>query len=300
MYIFHPQCLDYRAPFKPRKSLSFCSNYSSYSCCTVTKDNYIKSDYRYALDHQSQNLIESCGGFVKQLVCLECHPYAAHVFDAEGVDKNERFNKRLVNFPGLCKSYCKKIFESCKSLILRVLQDHDFYRFVNDATTEDFCSWAEIPDSNYCYPNVDEVDKRNSVLRVDSNNSINLCVKPLGVYFANPLVAVHANDGSRRLFVGQQNGVIYIINGEGEKLDKPFLDISDKIINSGSAWDERGLLGLVFHPKYRENGRFYVYYSAPIGERSNYTLVFIYLTEVKIVFVVITIIRRAAPCSILV
>ena len=36
-----------------------------------------------------------------------------------------------------------------------------------------------------------------------------------------------------------------------------------KIINSGEAWDERGLLGLAFHPKYKTNGHFYVFYSAP-------------------------------------
>ncbi|NJK85753.1 MAG: PQQ-dependent sugar dehydrogenase [Bacteroidales bacterium] len=51
-------------------------------------------------------------------------------------------------------------------------------------------------------------------------------------------------------------------------VNTPFLDIRDKIIQLNSGYDERGLLGLAFHPEYAENGRFFVYYSAPLRDEA--------------------------------
>ncbi|WP_247731429.1 PQQ-dependent sugar dehydrogenase [Halovivax limisalsi] len=55
-------------------------------------------------------------------------------------------------------------------------------------------------------------------------------------------------------------------SGEMQLRAEPFLDLSDRIVEvSGGTgeFDERGLLGLAFHPDFRENGRFFVRYSAP-------------------------------------
>ncbi len=77
------------------------------------------------------------------------------------------------------------------------------------------------------------------------------------VYLTQP-----ANDN--RLFVVDQVGKIYIINN-GQKSAQPFLDISSKIVQlKTDQEEERGLLGLAFHPDYKSNGKFYVYYSAPL------------------------------------
>ncbi|MFD3003451.1 PQQ-dependent sugar dehydrogenase [Pontibacter toksunensis] len=78
-----------------------------------------------------------------------------------------------------------------------------------------------------------------------------------------PLVLTEAPDGSGNLFVVEQTGQIRIIKG-GNLQEEPFLDISDKIIELQDHYDERGLLGLAFHPNYASNGRFFVYYSAPL------------------------------------
>ena len=43
---------------------------------------------------------------------------------------------------------------------------------------------------------------------------------------------------------------------------EPFLDIRDKIVTLWGDFDERGMLGLAFHPDYATNGKFYVAYSA--------------------------------------
>lgn len=78
--------------------------------------------------------------------------------------------------------------------------------------------------------------------------------------FNNPVELVNAGDGSNRLFVVQQRGIIYVFrNMPGIATRNVFLNISDKVSSSGS---ETGLLGLAFHPNYPANGYFYVYYTS--------------------------------------
>jgi len=71
-----------------------------------------------------------------------------------------------------------------------------------------------------------------------------------------------------RLFVADQAGMIWMISADGQLLPEPFLDIRDRMVQLTEevpgGVDERGLLGLAFHPQFAENGRFYVYYSAPL------------------------------------
>jgi glucose/arabinose dehydrogenase len=81
--------------------------------------------------------------------------------------------------------------------------------------------------------------------------------------FTQPVALVHANDRSKRLFVVDQTGLIRIINADGTVRPEPFLDLRSKMVTLNPVYDERGLLGLAFHPDYRKNGRFFVYYSAP-------------------------------------
>ncbi len=77
-----------------------------------------------------------------------------------------------------------------------------------------------------------------------------------------PVGVTHAGDGSGRLFITEQTGQIRLLQG-GVLLPTPFLDISGKLLALDAAYDERGLLGLAFHPEYQQNGRFFVRYSAP-------------------------------------
>jgi glucose/arabinose dehydrogenase len=82
--------------------------------------------------------------------------------------------------------------------------------------------------------------------------------------FSQPVFITNAGDGSSRLFVVERQGTIRIISG-GSTLRDPFLDIRSLITASGQ---EQGLLGLAFHPRYRENGRFFVYYTARNGDNT--------------------------------
>ncbi len=63
--------------------------------------------------------------------------------------------------------------------------------------------------------------------------------------------------GDERLFAVLQGGIIRVIEGDGNVILTPFLNISTQISSGG----ERGLLGLAFHPNYNENGFFYVNYT---------------------------------------
>ncbi len=73
----------------------------------------------------------------------------------------------------------------------------------------------------------------------------------------SPVTIAHAGDGSGRLFVLEQAGKLRVIS-KGVLLDKPLLDISHQI----SAGGERGLLGIAFHPRFKENGLLYLNYTA--------------------------------------
>lgn len=79
--------------------------------------------------------------------------------------------------------------------------------------------------------------------------------------FNKPLEMAVPPDGTDRLFIVGQRGVITIVNPSSPSTPgKIFLDISDKVTTSGL---EPGLLGLAFHPNYSVNRYFYVYYTTP-------------------------------------
>jgi glucose/arabinose dehydrogenase len=75
---------------------------------------------------------------------------------------------------------------------------------------------------------------------------------------SSPINVTHAGDGSGRLYVNQQDGLVMIIGPDGSLDARPFLDIRARVEAGG----ERGLLGLAFDPQFAESGRFFVHYSA--------------------------------------
>lgn len=79
----------------------------------------------------------------------------------------------------------------------------------------------------------------------------------------------HAGDGSGRLFLVTQSGQIRIVNSAGTLLATPFLNIGSggtaPPLGFITSFDERGLLGLAFHPQYASNGKFYINYNDTSG-----------------------------------
>lgn len=84
----------------------------------------------------------------------------------------------------------------------------------------------------------------------------------------------NADDGSGRLFIVQQNGIVRILDEDGTLLPDPFVDIGSRVATNAS---ERGLLDIAFHPEFAINGLFYLHYSAgsvrPAGVNEGDTVV---------------------------
>ncbi|WP_114779610.1 PQQ-dependent sugar dehydrogenase [Botryobacter ruber] len=70
-----------------------------------------------------------------------------------------------------------------------------------------------------------------------------------------------------RLFILDQVGEVRVVK-DGNLQPAPFLDIKSKIVKLKQEHEERGLLGLAFHPEFKRNGRFFVYYSAPLRKEA--------------------------------
>ncbi len=83
-----------------------------------------------------------------------------------------------------------------------------------------------------------------------------------GASFNRPLLVTNAGDGSGRLFVVEQAGLIHVMSGPESAEKELFLDIRNLVDDSGN---EMGLLGLAFHPRYAENGLFFVNYTDSQG-----------------------------------
>jgi glucose/arabinose dehydrogenase len=84
-----------------------------------------------------------------------------------------------------------------------------------------------------------------------------LRLMPFESGFKLPVYLTNAGDGSGRTFVVEKAGLIRVIK-DGKVLEKPFLDVVHKVRSEEL---ERGLLSVAFHPRYNENGRFFVDYT---------------------------------------
>lgn len=84
-----------------------------------------------------------------------------------------------------------------------------------------------------------------------------------------PILLTNAGDRSGRLFIPTQQGVLHVLpKGAKTKETSVFLDISDKVAYDDKT-NEEGFLGLAFHPKYAENGQFFVFYTNKAKKRQN-------------------------------
>lgn len=81
-----------------------------------------------------------------------------------------------------------------------------------------------------------------------------------------PILLTHAGDGTNRIFVPSQQGVIHTFpNDQAAKETTIFLDLQDRVKYSDNT-NEEGFLGLAFHPKYKQTGEFFVFYT-PKGDK---------------------------------
>jgi glucose/arabinose dehydrogenase len=125
-------------------------------------------------------------------------------------------------------------------------------------------SFVLIPVFLSCYYNHDEKNTK-----VENNDIANTNAKDEGekyklvqafpkLEFSDPVELTSPDDGTDRIFVLEQKGVIRTFANKADVAKSTiFLNISRKVESGG----EMGLLGLAFHPDYKNNGYFYVNYT---------------------------------------
>lgn len=113
----------------------------------------------------------------------------------------------------------------------------------------------------------EEVDADAVITRENAPSVHNIKLTTIASGFNRPLFATHAGDGSGRLFVVEQSGEIWIVQGR-IRSEVPFLDVSSWISPSALTDNhtEQGLLGLAFHPDYKSNGDFFISYTDYNGD----------------------------------
>lgn len=97
--------------------------------------------------------------------------------------------------------------------------------------------------------------------RINEPTGVGITVSAVESGFSRPVDI--ANAGDDRLFIVEQDGIIRIIDADGDIVDEPFLDINEEV--DSETHSERGLLGLAFHPDYPDTPYFYVNYTAVSG-----------------------------------
>uniref|UniRef100_A0A8D0FRE8 HHIP like 2 n=1 Tax=Strix occidentalis caurina TaxID=311401 RepID=A0A8D0FRE8_STROC len=247
----HPQCLDYGPPFQPPFHLEFCSAYENFGCCDQERDNSIAAKYWDIMDYIDPRGHKLCGTYIKDILCQECSPYAAHLYDAE----NPRTPLR--NLPGLCFDYCSEFHLNCHSAISLLTSDKHIQECCETNRTR-FCDLLHLHDEDYCFPNVlkNTALNRNlgSVVK-GRKGCLQLCLTEVANGLRNPVLMVHANDHTHRMFIAEQVGMIWVYLPDGSQLEEPFLDIKSIVLATPWIGDERGFLGMAFHPKYKYNGK---------------------------------------------
>uniref|UniRef100_A0A8C6NIX6 Si:ch211-136a13.1 n=1 Tax=Nothobranchius furzeri TaxID=105023 RepID=A0A8C6NIX6_NOTFU len=263
----HPQCLDYKPPFEPQHPLVFCKEYTKFGCCDLQKDEEISSRFYSIMDNFDQSGFSTCGKYIRSILCQECSPYAAHLYDAEDANTPMRV------LPGLCRDYCSDYWRQCRYTLSLLLEDQkSSQQFANlTVTIEDdhkrFCDFLELKDKQYCYPNVltnAELNANLGLVREDPKGCLELCLQEVANGLRNPVAMIHADDGSHRFFVAEQLGYVWVYLANGSRIDRPFLNLTQAVLTSPWTGDERGFLCIALHPRSVKVRKAYVYYSVSV------------------------------------
>ena len=109
-----------------------------------------------------------------------------------------------------------------------------------------------------------------------TTGNITINLEPVADGLTAPIQLTDAGDGSDRHFIVDQTGTIHILGASG-LMNTPFLDVSNRLVSLGANYDERGLLGLAFHPEFANPsspgyGKIYTYTSEPVSGQADFTV----------------------------
>ena len=114
----------------------------------------------------------------------------------------------------------------------------------------------------------------NPIPETINSSEIVVQLTPIISGFTAPNWGTAAPGLEDRLFVSDQPGIVWSIDlTNGDK--NIFLDLSSRLVNLGiggpGSFDERGLLGIAFHPDFSNNGLFYTYTSEPANSEADFS-----------------------------
>ena len=260
-----PICRDLLAPFEYSEA-AYCPEYGGFGCCGKRSER--KAD-KWAADAQlrlkTAEEKEVCSEYTRNVSCLTCSPFAGRIFHSDDPE-NETIP--------LCYDYCVETYIKCRFSLLRMFKLHPWRQGLvskfpsseeameNDAAT--FCK-RYASDPPYCYPEVEKLeDQFSSPPPADQTDCV--CLTPVASGLRQPLAIVGAGDATDRLFIMEQTGIVRILEERrtrpnGPKIsvlvEEPFLNITSTLMVHRV---DDGLLNMVFHPQFRQNGRLFIYY----------------------------------------
>ncbi len=111
---------------------------------------------------------------------------------------------------------------------------------------------VSVTTTNFNNPIAERIAKGNATIEL----------KPIADGMISPIGMAMPADGTGRMFVHDQAGVVWLVTAAGRS-PTPVLDVRTRLVNLTSSYDERGLLGLALHPGFSSNRLFYTYTSEP-------------------------------------
>ena len=250
-----PQCTDLQPPFENYGA--YCTAYSGYGCCGKREERLAQKKATFALNKlATEQEKEICSDIFRNVSCLSCSPFSRHIYHNEN---------GTGQFP-LCRGYCVETYVKCRASLLRMLKlrpwrdglvsKHPRSREELEKDAEAFCQrYAPDPaDSPYCYPQVAAIERENTAPPEEASECV--CAIPVASGLRQALAVVGAGDGSDRLFIMEQPGLVRVLDKDRNVIEEPFLDMTAQLMASG---DIDGILNIAFHPRYKQNGLVYVY-----------------------------------------
>lgn len=244
----HELCTDGNA--KQNIVMTYCTDYTGATCCSVQREQAIQAHVN------SLNLggVPVCRDYMRKILCAECDPWSAHLFNSEfGITKNTSI---------LCDPYCDQFYSTCGSVTMSGVNPYggpmspskisDFY-----PTKQAFCDDQKpIDAANACYSGSKYVPSPSPPPPLGSPT---ICVEQVNIPNSDSTccrVTSLVSDGER-LFITKQGGQIQIYDVAANSVTHTFMTVPNVI----TGVNEAGLLSIAFHPNYKTNGKFYVYYS---------------------------------------
>ncbi|XP_047970348.1 HIPL1 protein [Salvia hispanica] len=267
-----PLCTDSRAPFSPNSTLQFCP-YNGTVCCNANDDLLLKNQFA------AMNISDpACASLVKSILCSRCDQFSAELFRIDSAPRqvpvlcNSTVSPNSTQSNQASLNFCSKAWNTCQNVSIIhspftvSLQGRAGAPTASNSTKladlwqsqADFCSalGGASDDGLPCFDGAPVVLNDTGAAPTPPTG---LCLEKIGN--GTYLNMVPHPDGSNRAFFSNQQGKIWLatIPSQGSRgvleLDEaaPFLDITDEVHFD----TEFGLMGIAFHPKFIENGRFF-------------------------------------------